>query len=234
MHISPPISKPALPQVRPGQKSVQVNYVAPKTEERVIGHIPQDHYSRDTLSSTLLSAVQVLNPTSAVYRDQPVMGADGKPVFENRSKEVDLTPYSKLNWGLLGGGLGGALAGVAGLGVALAATVAAAPVAIPAAAVGAAVGAYMGAKSVDGDTVTLDFREKDVVRHQLDGYSQNSWEDSSRDKNGNKTIHGYHITYSEDVSEHKVGEQTYWEPYARHSSDHKNEPKPVKHVWGRG
>ena len=86
MRITPPQTKPPVPQISPGQTSIKVPYIGPAEKEELIGRIPEDHYvSTDTFS---YSSQLIANPAKAVYANQPQMDSAGKTVFEKKTKEV--------------------------------------------------------------------------------------------------------------------------------------------------
>lgn len=228
MDVAAPVQKPPVPSVPPGASSVKVRYNAPVTEDEVIGHVPEFQYT------ALL--VDTATPSEPVVRPQPVLGPDGKPVFEVRTRELDLTPYSPVRKGLMGaligGGIGGALGAAAALvlggAAALTATVALGPVAVgaavltaAAAGLGALGGGLIGALRVAGDQARPDWELKPVERHQFDGYTHIAIPQTTTISNGKTTTTittGYHHHYTPDVSAHETGTY-FWEPVVRHSSD---------------
>ncbi len=224
MALRPQSSKPTPPAVMSGQTEVEVPFVSPITQDTVIGHMPHDRYvSREGLFG-IINAFSTVNADKPIYRHQPVMGPNGKPVYEMATATVDLKPYSKTQRGLLGGLIGSGALGLVGAGIALAAGIAVAPIAIGAAVVGVAVGAVIGKRSVEGDTVSIDYEKKPVVEHRFDGYhiSQSERYSPRTQQNGEtkNVVVGTDFSYWSNVSEHQVGQEYYWQPYARHSSDH--------------
>lgn len=220
MRITPPQTKPPVPQISPGQTSIKVPYIGPAEKEELIGRIPEDHYvSTDTFS---YSSQLIANPAKAVYANQPQMDSAGKTVFEKKTKEVDLTPYSPAKYGLRGAVTGAAVGGFLGIMVAGVVGVSAAPVAVPAALALGFFGKVIGAESVRGDKVTLDFRKQDVTVKELAGFDVRAEESTTTSYSGKagrtETVDGHHLYFSPKIHGKKTGE-TYWEPYARHSSD---------------
>lgn len=203
--------KPSPIQVPAGAKSVSVNYTGPVLEEKVIGQIPSDSYSP--------FFVDIGSSETDIVREQPQM-KDGKPVMAEQVAKLDLRPYSQVSRGLTRGAIGAAIGGVVGAVVGYFAGNMAA-FALGGASAGAAAGGAWGAHSVKGDTTAADWQLSPVVKHNLTGYSHNPLAQTSTDSKGNVTTTGYWHYYSPDVELEKVGENKFWEPVVRHSSDDK-------------
>lgn len=166
-NLRPPTTQPESIAVPKGKKSMTVDYVKPVTEEKFLGTIPGDSYTN--LEMPLLSRHD--GPQS-VYRQQPVVDAEGRPVYKQASAELDVEPHSKTTAAVLGGLGGGTLLGMVGLGIAAAVGVAVAPIGLAGLAIGVAAGAFGGAKLVEGDEVTIEFQKRPVERHRLDGHDE--------------------------------------------------------------
>jgi uncharacterized protein YcfJ len=215
MNIAPaPVPKPPVPAVPSGARSLDVNFTGPVTRDEVIGHVPQDGY--DPVYTGIGAH------TEEVVRPQPVLDAAGQPTWSAQVETLDLTPYSPVKRGLLGGAIGAGVLGAAGavLGhltgnVALGAALGGAG--------GALTGAAVGSLGVLGDTVRPDWELRAVYRHEMNGYSHTAIPQTIQIKTGKDTYTtvttGYHHTYSPKISSIPVGDKQYWFPVARHSAD---------------
>jgi hypothetical protein len=198
----------------PSSGQVSVSYVGPKTREETIGYVPQnDQISTDGFLGFLedlgFGGEKELKP---VKRPQPVLDSDGSQVYESKVKEIDLKPHSAWKWGAIGGLVG---SGGSALVAAVVAGIAAAPAV---AAAGLVIGAGLGAMSVAGDEVSLDFQEKDVVEYKFEGYTT-SRSDNYSGTGKDRKLTSTDIVHTPKVSSRQIGEETYWEPYAKHTGN---------------
>lgn len=214
--LQPSLQKPTAPKVEKGQTEVTVPYLTPRTQEELIGHIPNDHFRSRQGVDGLLDSFRTVNADRPVYVSQPVIGEDGKPVFDQTSKVLDLTPASKVNYGIGGGLMGGFAGGAIGFGVAAVAGLALGPVIAAAAVVGLAAGAVLGAKSVEGDQTSIDFEKRDVERHRFNGYTE-SRHDTHGTENGKQGVTGTNFSYHAKISGHQVDGAYFWEPVVKHT-----------------
>lgn len=215
MQITPgTVQKPAAPQVPKGAKELDVSFTGPVLRDEVIGQIPADGYSPLFTGS--------MGGSDDVVRPQPVLGADGKPQFATQVAHLDLRPYSAVKRALIGGAIGAGVMGVAGavLGyftgnLALGS--------ILGAGAGAAGGAVIAAQQVRGDTTHADWELQPVIRHELNGYSHSAIPQTTTVQTGKNTsmtiTTGYWHTYSPNVNKKEVGDQHFWAPIVKHSSD---------------
>ena len=86
MRITPPQTKPPVPQISPGQTSIKVPYIGPAEKEELIGRIPEDHYvSTNTFS---YSSQLIANPAKAVYANQPQRIRRGRQSSKRKQRRL--------------------------------------------------------------------------------------------------------------------------------------------------
>lgn len=205
--------KPATPQIPKGAKKLDVPFKGPVLQDEVIGQMPADGFGV-LMTDSLGGDVDVVRP-------QPLLGRDGKPQFSQQVAQLNVAPYSQVKRGFIGGAIGAGVLGVTGavigyftgnvgLGAGLGALA------------GGAGGALVGTQQVKGDSVSVDWEPTSVVRYSYNGYDHSAVPQTTYQQIGKVSVPittGYWHTYTARVSTTPVGDEQYWAPVVKHSSD---------------
>lgn len=220
---------PTVPNGGKGRLEVDIPFQAPDTVETRLGSIPRGydtsygHTKRESIyfDNGVKEASNRYGSSTEVWRAQPTYNADGSAKLKDANEHLIAEPKSKVTtpllWGLggaAGGAAVGAIAGLLGhfspgLGAALGAGVA-----------GLAVGA-LGYRDADTDRVRLEWKETNIVEHNLTGYVYRVTEDTreechgtGKDRRCHTVVDDYEHRFYPIIDEKIVG--TYHQPVVVH------------------